>query len=104
MIHLGQTAKYLRERKSLSQRETAEKLEISQVHLSHIENNRAIPSPALLDRYKRLWGVDLYVLAWCLHGDADDLPDEVRKPMHALAAAWKKQLGDVLEAPPSKKN
>jgi transcriptional regulator with XRE-family HTH domain len=97
MLHLGQTARYLRERKGLSQKDAAEALEISQVHLSHIENNHAVPSPNLVDRYRQLWGVDLHVLAWCLHGDPDDLPAAVRKPMRELAKAWKRELGDVLD-------
>src|SRR5437763_1670244 len=98
MIHLGKTARYLRERKGLSQRAAAEALGISQVHLSNIENNKAVPSPNLLERYRQLWGVDLYVLAWCLHGDASQLPEAVRGPMLELAKAWKKELGELAES------
>src|SRR5262249_35809008 len=96
MIHLGKTAKYLRGRKGLSQKAAADALGISQVHLSNIENNKALPSPNLLERYRELWGVDLYVLAWCLHGDPSRLPKAVRKPMQELADAWRRQLGDVV--------
>ncbi len=98
MIHLGKTAKYLRERKGLSQKATADALGISQVHLSNIENNKSVPSPALLDRYRSLWGVDLYVLAWCLHGDVSQLPAAVRKPMLELGDAWRRQLGELVQA------
>jgi transcriptional regulator with XRE-family HTH domain len=98
MIHLGKSAKYLRERKGLSQKAAADALGISQVHLSNIENNKALPSPNLLDRYRELWGVDLYVLAWCLFGDPNQLPQAIRKPMQALADAWRRQLGDVIES------
>jgi transcriptional regulator with XRE-family HTH domain len=91
-MYLGKTAKYLREELGLTQRAAAEALGISYVHLSNIENNKAIPSAGLLDRYRELWGVDLYVLAWCLHGDLNRLPKAVRKPMAELAAAWKHQL------------
>jgi transcriptional regulator with XRE-family HTH domain len=97
MIHLGKTAKYLRERKGLSQKAAADALGISQVHLSNIENNKALPSPNLLDRYRELWGVDLYVLAWCLFGDPNQLPKAVRKPMQELGDAWRRQLGEVIE-------
>jgi transcriptional regulator with XRE-family HTH domain len=97
MIQLGKTARYLRERKGLSQREAAEALSITQVHLSNIENNKAMPSSLLLARYRDLWGVDLYVLAWCLHGDADLLPEAVRGPMRELAEAWRRELGDLAE-------
>jgi transcriptional regulator with XRE-family HTH domain len=98
MIHLGKTARYLRERKGLSQREAADALGISQVHLSNIENNKAFPSPNLLARYHELWGVDLYVLAWCMHGDVSKLPVAVRASMQHLADAWRRELGDLIAA------
>src|SRR5437879_4690236 len=95
MIHLGKTAKYLREQKGLTQRQAAEALGVTQVHLSNIENNRALPSSKLLDRYRELWAVDLYVLAWCLHGDLRRLPKAVREPMRQLADAWQRELGKL---------
>jgi transcriptional regulator with XRE-family HTH domain len=97
MIHLGKTARYLRERKKLSQREAADALGITQVHLSNLENNKALPSPALVARYRDLWGVDLHVLAWCLYGDPSDLPEAVRGPMQELAAAWRRELGELVD-------
>src|SRR5713226_5066698 len=96
MIHLGKTARYLRERKGMTQIAAAEALGISQVHLSNIENNKAIPSPKLMDRYTELWGIDLYVLAWSVFGDATKLPPAVRGPMVALSTAWRKELGDLV--------
>lgn len=98
MIHLGVTARRLREHKGLSQKAAADLLEITTVHLSNIENNKAVPSRELLDRYKKLWGVDLYVLAWCLHGNPDELPEAVREPMRQLGQAWMKELGDLVPA------
>jgi len=95
MIHIGRTARHVRERKGWSQKATAEALGISQVHLSNVENNMSIPSAALLARYRELWGVDLYVVAWCLFGDASQLPEPVRGPMIQLAKAWKQELGDL---------
>jgi len=96
MIHIGKTARYLRERKGLSQGAAAEALGITQVHLSNIENNKALPSPNLLTRYRELWGIDLYVLAWCLHGDTRHLPKSIQKPMQEMAEAWKRELGDLI--------
>lgn len=92
MIHLGKTARYLRETLGLTQRAAAEQLGISCVHLCNIENNKAIPSPALLDRFRELWNVDLYVLAWCLYGDPKKLPKSLRKPMTELSKAWQEQI------------
>jgi len=95
MIYLGKTARHLRESLGLSQRAAAEQLGISYVHLCNIENNKAMPSPNLLERFQKLWNVDLYVLAWCLHGDAENLPKALRKPMTELAKAWREQLGSL---------
>lgn len=97
MIKLGRTARYLRETKGLSQRRAASLLGISPVHLCNIENNKSSPSNSLLDRYRELWSVDLYILAWCLHGDVDALPAAVREPMKELAAVWRAELGELLE-------
>jgi hypothetical protein len=99
MMHLGQTARYVRERKRLTLREAASSLGISHVHLCNIENNHAVASLQLLEKMKGVYGVDLMVLAWCLHGDSERLPASVRGPMKALAAAWKSELGDMVNAP-----
>ena len=92
MIPLGKTARHLRESLGLTQRAAAKQLDISCVHLCNIEKNKSVPSPALLERFRELWNVDLYVLAWCLHGDADKLPKPLRKPMAELARAWQEQI------------
>jgi transcriptional regulator with XRE-family HTH domain len=91
-IRLGNTARELRESLGLSQRQAAEALGITPVHLCNVEKNRAAPSHALIDKYRELWGVDLYVLAWCRHGDVHDLPHGVRNAATALADEWREQL------------
>lgn len=92
MIKLGSTARYLRESQGVSQKRAAELLEVSVVHLCNVENDKSAPSSALMDRYRDLWGVDLYVLAWCLHGDIEKLPAALRKPASELARGWKERL------------
>jgi transcriptional regulator with XRE-family HTH domain len=96
MIPLGKTARHLRESLGLTQRAAAKELDITVVHLCNVENNKAMPSSALLERYRNLWDVDLYVLAWCLHGDSEKLPKGVRKPMAELAKAWQAQIDVVV--------
>src|SRR5262245_10014300 len=95
MITLGKTARELRVSQGVTQRRAAELLEVSVVHLCNIENGKSAPSPALLDRYRELWGVDLYVLAWCLNGDIEKLPPTVRKHATELGLAWKRQLDRI---------
>ena len=94
-IYLGKTARHLREMLGLTQRAAAEALGISCVHLCNIEKNKSVPSPALLERFREVWNVDLYVLAWCLHGDVEKLPEAVQKPMAELAEAWKQQINEI---------
>ena len=89
---LGKTARQLRESLGMTQRAAAEVLGVSVVHLCNVENGKANPSLELIAKYQETWGVDLYVLTWCLHGKTERLPAAVRKHADALTAAWKKQL------------
>src|SRR5262245_985106 len=95
MMHIGKTARYVRDRKGLTLRAAAELLDVSHVHLCNIENNRVAASLQLLEQMKEPYGVDLGVLGWCLYGDLTRLPPAVRGPMKALGEAWMKELGDV---------
>jgi len=92
MILLGNTARELRESRGLNQKETAELLGISAVHLCNFENDKSAPSIDLIGKYRSQFGVDLYVLAWCLHGDVDSMPKGVRAATRKLADAWRTQL------------
>lgn len=92
MIEIGRAARYLRESLGLSQRKAAERLEITPVHLCNIEKGRSLPSPELLEAVRKLWQVDLYVLAWCLYGDHDQLPRPMRKATRSLTKAWRNHI------------
>lgn len=92
MISVGESARALREQLGLSQKEAAVALGISNVHLCNLEKNNSHPSPELLAKYRELWGVDLYVFAWCRHGDVNRLPKQLRTAAHALANGWQVQI------------
>lgn len=92
MIGLGTTIKYVREAMGLTQRAAARALGISDVHLCNLEHDKSRPSPELLSTIQKEWNVDVYILAWCLHGDANRLPKGVRGPMQKLADAWRSDL------------
>lgn len=96
MVYVGKTARDLRESLGFTQHEMAERLGITNVHLSNVENNKAFPSQALIDRYRELFDIDLYVLAWCRHGDVAKLPPAVREPAERLARAWEKRFADLI--------
>jgi transcriptional regulator with XRE-family HTH domain len=96
-ILLGKTAREFRELLGLTQRAAADMLDISCVHLCNIENNRAAPSQALIEKYRELWGIDLYVLAWCTAGEVEKLPKPLRRPAAELAKGWKQHVEQVVE-------
>jgi transcriptional regulator with XRE-family HTH domain len=89
---LGTTARELREKLGLKQREVAKELGISVVHLCNIENNKAALSPALIDKYRERWGIDLYVLTWCQNGNLNKLPAGVRAAARNLANAFREEM------------
>jgi XRE family transcriptional regulator, fatty acid utilization regulator len=92
MLHVGNTARQLRESLGLTQVEIAEQLGISSIYVSKIENEHSFPTRQIIDRYRECFGIDLYVMAWCQHGDVDTLPAALREPAAALAKAWAKRL------------
>lgn len=96
-IYLGETARELRTSLGLTQRAAAKSLGISFVHLCNIEKNRAAPSQALIDRYRELWNVDLYVLAWCNHGNVAMLPKGLRKVATELAKGWQDHVESLVK-------
>jgi len=96
-ILLGRAARELRDRLGLTQRAAAEALGISFVHLCNIEKDRAAPSQALIDKYRELWGVDLYVLTWCSKDASSRLPAPLRNAAQALAEGWKEHIQRVVE-------
>ena len=97
MIYLGKTARYLRESLGLSQRAMARELGVTHVHLCNIENNKSVPSAQLLERYREKSGIDLYVLAWCVHGEVEKLPARLRNAASELAEAWRTEIKEKLE-------
>jgi transcriptional regulator with XRE-family HTH domain len=92
MISVGDSARALRDQLGLSQKEAAVELGISNVHLCNVEKNNSQPSPELLAKYRELWGVDLYVFAWCSTGNVERLPKKLRAAAQALADGWQQQI------------
>ena len=96
MLKLGFYAKELRLLLGLTQKELAKKLNVTDVHISNIENDKSAPSAKLVDRYREKTGIDLYIFVWCQRGDIEMLPESIRKPAAALAFAWREQLFEQL--------
>ena len=94
---IGTTAKNLRKTLGWTQSETAKALEISNVHLCNIEKNRSQPSQDLLDRYRQLWGIDLYIFHWCESGQIDKLPVSVQEAAAELSKAWQERIEYLVE-------
>jgi transcriptional regulator with XRE-family HTH domain len=51
----------------MTQHQVAERLNISQVHVSNLENGKANPSLELLEKLTDLYGYNPYVLAYYLN-------------------------------------
>jgi transcriptional regulator with XRE-family HTH domain len=96
MIHVGKTARHLRESLELTQVEMAEALGLSSIYISKIENEHSFPTRQIIERYREKFGVDLYVLAWCQHGDIEKLPAAVRESAAALAKAWEERFNKLV--------
>jgi transcriptional regulator with XRE-family HTH domain len=96
MMHLGKTARYVREKKGLTLRDAAEQLSISHAHLCNIENNNAIASLQLIQTMKEVYGVDLMIMAWLRYGNVKQLPPAVREAAKALAEAWENGLDEMI--------
>jgi transcriptional regulator with XRE-family HTH domain len=92
MILMGKAAKSVRESLGLNQKQAAEELGITNVHLCNIENDKVQLSTCLLERYREVFGVDLYVLAWCEQGDVNALPHCVRGAARKLQDKWKSEM------------
>ena len=97
MIHVGNTAREMRESLGLTQQEMAATLGVTNVHISNIENDKSFPSQQLIERYREKFGIDLYVLAWCRQGDVERLPPAIRKPAGELARAFQKRFEGLVE-------
>ena len=96
-ILIGDAARALRESLGLSQREAAIELDISYVHLCNIENNKATPSTKLLETFHDLWGIDLYVYAWCKFGTVNNMPSGLRGVAKDLGDAWETEIEAAVE-------
>ena len=88
MRYLGKAAKKVRIQSGMTQVKLAQELGISVVHLSNIENDHSMPSPELVNKYRSITGIDLYVLDWCDNGDLESLPKNVREAAARLKDAW----------------
>ena len=88
MRYLGKAAKKVRIQSGMTQVTLAQELGISVVHLSNIENDHSMPSPELVNKYRSITGIDLYVLDWCDNGDLESLPKNVREAAARLKEAW----------------
>ena len=97
MRYLGKAAKKVRIQSGMTQVKLAQELGISVVHLSNIENDHSMPSPELVNKYRSITGVDLYVLDWCDNGDLESLPKSVREAAARLREAWSFEKKSVIK-------
>jgi len=97
MRYIGRVARNLRSRLGLTQEAMAEHLDITTVHLSNIENDKAKPSAKLLEAYHTNWGIDLYVMSWCDDANIKKLPTPIRGVAANLRQMWSEELERRIE-------
>jgi len=96
MIHLGKSAKCLRERLGYSQREAGKALGISYPHLNAIENGKASPTAGMIERYYTAWGIDLYMMAMIMFDDGSRLSWLGPQADERLRSDWKVHLDQAV--------
>lgn len=89
---IGETVQRARKAVKYTQKELADHLGITTVHLSNIENGKAFPSPSLLVGLREFFGVDIYILAWCRYGNHEQLPESSRTVLGKLERVWMKRI------------
>lgn len=94
-MRIGSTVRYIRQLADLNQREAAGKLGITSVHLCNVERGRSDLSPYLRERFREVFGVDLYITAWLRGGDIEKLPKRLRAAAEKLATIWKRELEQI---------
>jgi transcriptional regulator with XRE-family HTH domain len=95
MTAIGRTVRYVREKLGMTQKAAAEALGVSSVHLSNVERGVTPPSALLISRFAEIYGVDVYVLNYCLDEDTGDVPEAVKQARRKLAQALRRQLGEA---------
>lgn len=97
MRYLGTTARAIRDRLGLTQQAVADSLGVTVIHWCNIENDKSMPSAALLAKFRETWGIDLYVVAWCAEGETSQLPNSLREAAENLRDAWSSHVETALE-------
>ena len=97
-IKLGDAIKFVRNKFRLSQRDAANELGISFVHLNRVETGKASPSQEVLNKFREVWGVDVYLVAVCFFADPTKLPEKMRGPILKLKDAWKSEFENVINS------
>lgn len=92
MINLGEAARHLRERLGLSQRAAAQELGISHVHLNNIENGKASPTAAMIEKYYQAWNIDLYMFAVANFTTDDRVPASLQSAVGKMRQAWNTEI------------
>ena len=93
-MNIGESARSLREKFGLSQRAAADLLDISFVHLCNIENDKSRPSAEMLEKFRRIYGVDMYVYSWCSSPSIAKLPMAMREATRRMTEVWEKLIED----------
>lgn len=95
---LGHKIKKLRKKKSLSQERLADKVDLSQQHISRIEKNLTYPSVATLSKIAKVLGIQLDDLVNTQITNADDkYVYEILRKLDFLNIAEKSKVSGYID-------
>ncbi|WP_126247818.1 helix-turn-helix domain-containing protein [Chitinophaga rhizosphaerae] len=97
-MNLGNTISQLRGKKGLKQSEMAELLHITSTYLSQIENNKKLPTMALLERISNQLSTPLPFI-FMLSMDDKDIPPSKAAHFKLLQPALRQFMLELIDTP-----
>ena len=94
-LPLAVTIKRIRESHGWSKDKMAAEIGVCGSHYRQFEAGHYEVPLRIIERIREVTGIDPYVLAYCLHHNANKLPPEIQKLQKAFGAGWDLQLTEM---------
>ena len=90
---IGEAIKRIRESRGLTLDDAADELGTGIGYLARAELANEMPHSWLCNQMREKWGIDPHVLRWCVHGNIDKLPVQVRESARNLTDHMRELYG-----------
>ncbi len=97
MISIGESIRELRGLFGLSQRQAADEVKISHVHLRNLEIGEAAPTTSVLNKFFEAWRIDLYMYAATRDQEHERIPQSLKPAVRRLESIWKKEIDAAIK-------